>query len=228
MSLQNRPVLIVDDDPDMRALLRKVLENVGLQVSEAESVRQAFEVAKNAAFHLVILDLQMPGEGGLRFLERKLGTSVFRDVPVMVVSAVTDRESVYAAVASGAVDYLIKPFSTAILVQKMRKALKDTEFKVVRFPKEKRPIAYFSVPAEVSKVGETSFLMESSVKISPNSPVQIRSDIFDRAGVKSCVFRTATGESLRGASGQYMMRIHVSGLNETLTKKFLKVKGAGN
>jgi DNA-binding NtrC family response regulator len=226
MGLQNRPVLVVDDDPDMRIVIRKILENAGMRVFEAESVRQALEVADKSPPHLVILDLQMPGEGGLRFLEKKLGNPAFQSVPVMVVSAVTDREAVYSAVVSGAVDYLIKPFSTAILVQKVRKALKDTEFKVVRFAKDKRPKATCLIPAEISKVSETSFLLESSAKLAPNCPIQVQGEIFYRAGIHSCVFRTAMGESLKGASGQYVGRIHVSGLSETLTKKVSRAKGA--
>lgn len=225
MGLQNRPVLVVDDDPDMRIVIRKILENAGMKVFEAESVRHALEIAEKSPPHLVILDLQMPGEGGLRFLEKRLGNPAFQSIPVMVASAVTDREAVYSAIVSGAVDYLIKPFSTAILVQKIRKALKDTEFKVARFPKSTRPKATYSIPAEISKIGETSFLLASSTKLAPNCPIQVQSEIFDRAGVQSCVFRTAPGESLKGAMGQYVVRVHVSGLNETLTKKILKAKG---
>lgn len=228
MGLQNRSVLIVDDDPDMRILIRKILETAGMVVIEAESVRQAFEVAKKSVPHLVILDLQMPGESGLRFLEKKAGFPTFQGIPVMVVSAVTDRESIYSAIASGAADYLIKPFSTSILIQKVRKALKDTEYKVYRFPKDQRPVVQFSVPAQIFKVGETSFLLETSVKIGPNCPIEVQSETFKRAELGPCVFRSAAGESLKSTSGQYVQKIHVSGLSETLTKKLLKIKGANS
>jgi DNA-binding response OmpR family regulator len=225
MSLQNRPVLVVDDDPDMRQLIRKILETAGMKVFEAESVRQALEVADSSTPHLVILDLQMPGEAGFRFFERKLSHPALSNVPVMVVSAVNDRDSVYSAIASGACDYLIKPISTSLLLQKVRKALKDTEYKTVRFSKGQRPVARYSVPGEISKVGETSFLLETSVKLAPNGSIRIQSETLEQAGIDSCIYRTGSAVSMKSVTGQYATRVSVTGLSETLTKKLLKAKG---
>ena len=222
MALQGRQALIVDDDSDMRLLIRKVLESAGMLVAEAGSVKQAFEISEGSSPHLVILDIRMPGEVGFKFLDRRLNHPVMRHVPVIVVSAVSDDRVIYAAMGGGASDYLVKPFAPPALIQKVRKALKDTDFKVVTFKPGSRPSATVFVQAEVTQVAETSFQLETSAKLAPSSRVGIKCEAFSRANLGSYLFQTHSHEAKRAVSGQYISRIDVVGLNETLLKKLKK------
>jgi len=108
--------LIIDDEQQMRRLLRMVLEARGYEVAEAADGHLGLQ---EAAFHrpdVVLLDLGLPGMGGLEVLKRLREWS---DVPVLILS-VRDQESVKVeALENGADDYVTKPFGTAELLARL-------------------------------------------------------------------------------------------------------------
>lgn len=80
-------VLVVDDNPDDRKLLRRILENAGYRVQDAEGGQQAIDKIKNKPPHLVILDIMMPEVDGFVVLENLKGNKITRHIPVVVVTA---------------------------------------------------------------------------------------------------------------------------------------------
>lgn len=108
--------LIIDDEQQMRRLLRMVLESRGYEVCEAAEGQLGLQ---EAAFHrpdVVLLDLGLPGLGGIEVLKRLREWS---DVPVLILS-VRDQESVKVeALEHGADDYVTKPFGTAELLARL-------------------------------------------------------------------------------------------------------------
>ena len=108
--------LIIDDEQQMRRLLRMVLEARGYEVAEAADGQLGLQ---EAAFHrpdVVLLDLGLPGMGGLEVLKRLREWS---DVPVLILS-VRDQESVKVeALENGADDYVTKPFGTAEVLARL-------------------------------------------------------------------------------------------------------------
>lgn len=224
MALKNKLVMVIDDDPDIRTLIRKILENLGVTVIEAEGVEQAFVLAASHAPHLVIVDLQMPGKNGFDFLEQRRHTATFVKVPVLVASSLRAKESIYRAIALGASDYLLKPFNASMLIQKVRKLLKDIDFKTYVFPKNELPRSSFSVGAEVTKVLDTGLMIESPIKVAEASPVQLRSEKLKEHGLSTYFFQTQNEPSVRGVTGRYFSRVNVIGLNESIIKKLRKPK----
>jgi two-component system KDP operon response regulator KdpE len=108
--------LIIDDEQQMRRLLRMVLESRGYEVCEAADGQLGLQ---EAAFHrpdVVLLDLGLPGLGGIEVLKRLREWS---DVPVLILS-VRDQETVKVeALELGADDYVTKPFGTAELLARL-------------------------------------------------------------------------------------------------------------
>ena len=108
--------LIIDDEQQMRRLLRMVLESRGYEVCEASDGQLGLQ---EAAFHrpdVVLLDLGLPGLGGIEVLKRLREWS---DVPVLILS-VRDQETVKVeALELGADDYVTKPFGTAELLARL-------------------------------------------------------------------------------------------------------------
>jgi two-component system KDP operon response regulator KdpE len=108
--------LIIDDEQQMRRLLRMVLESRGYEVCEADEGQRGLQ---EAAFHrpdVVLLDLGLPGLGGLEVLKR---LREWTDVPVLILS-VRDQETVKVeALELGADDYVTKPFGTAELLARL-------------------------------------------------------------------------------------------------------------
>jgi putative two-component system response regulator len=101
-------VLIVDDEPYVREILRRWLEAEGYQCVQAENAENALEVLQAGEFHLLISDIRMPGMSGLEMLVRL--RSLLPDVAVIMVTAVDDRATAVTALELGAYGYVIKPF----------------------------------------------------------------------------------------------------------------------
>ncbi|MDE2384535.1 MAG: sigma-54-dependent Fis family transcriptional regulator [Alphaproteobacteria bacterium] len=109
--MSNR-VLIVEDEPAQRRILEEMVKRFGFEVVTAENGHKALEVlsgSSGSAVNLVILDLMMPGMGGLEFLEKL--EAVRGDLPVIVQTSQGSIETVIKAMRAGADDFVVKPVS---------------------------------------------------------------------------------------------------------------------
>jgi two-component system KDP operon response regulator KdpE len=115
-----KPVaLIIDDEVQIRRLLRVVLEGEDYQVHEAETGQQGLMEIASRRPAIVLLDLGLPDLGGLEVLKRLREWS---EAPVLVLSVRDDEQGKVAALDAGAEDYVTKPFSTPELLARLRAA----------------------------------------------------------------------------------------------------------
>jgi DNA-binding NtrC family response regulator len=114
-------VLVVDDDPEMRALLYDVLKNEGYEVVEAKDGTEAVLALRGRPFDVIVMDKNMPGPSGLDLLPG------FRRVAprsqVIMMTAFGDVPSYMEAVEKGAVEFLFKPFRMEEMKAAITKAL---------------------------------------------------------------------------------------------------------
>ncbi|HLW35789.1 MAG TPA: response regulator [Chthoniobacterales bacterium] len=115
--------LIVDDEVQIRRLLRVALENENYQVHEAETGGQALVEIANRKPAVILLDLGLPDMDGLEVLKRLREWS---EVPVLILSVRDDEEGKVAALDAGADDYVTKPFSSVELLARLRAAQRKT------------------------------------------------------------------------------------------------------
>lgn len=130
-------VLVVDDDSVNRLLLARTLEREGHQVTTAENGQEALQHLRADSFDLVLLDVLMPGMDGFEVLADMQENSDLRRIPVIMISALEDIESVVRGIELGADDYLPKPFNPVLLRARinaglMKKRLDDLERRRVR------------------------------------------------------------------------------------------------
>jgi len=119
-----KPVaLVIDDEVQIRRLLRVVLESADYQVYESETAAQGLTDAATRRPDVVVLDLGLPDSDGVNVLRRLREWS---QVPVIVVSVRDDEEGKVAALDAGADDYVTKPFSSAELLARLRAAQRKT------------------------------------------------------------------------------------------------------
>ncbi len=125
-------ILAVDDNRLNRLKLARGLELQGHSVALAEDGRQALDMLKAEPFDLVLLDILMPELDGYQVLEAMKADSALREIPVIVVSAVDEMDSVVRCIEMGAEDYLPKPFDPVLLKARTgacleKKRLRDQE-----------------------------------------------------------------------------------------------------
>ncbi len=116
-------ILAVDDDTRLRSLLTRFLRESGFMVSAAKGAAEAREMMRQYKFDLLVVDIMMPGESGLEFLEklRKEDT-----VPVILLTAMGASGDRINGLECGADDYLPKPFEPKELVLRIKNILKRT------------------------------------------------------------------------------------------------------
>ena len=114
--------LVVDDSMAARMLLTKILNNLGYEVREAANGREALEViaAEKDTVSLILLDWNMPGINGLDLLKRLRDDPELSSVVVVMVSAESEIDQIAAALEAGANEYVMKPFTKDILVEKLQ------------------------------------------------------------------------------------------------------------
>ena len=120
-------VLVVDDDRLTRLLAREALEGAGLRVREAGDGQEALENAQETAPDLVLLDLNMPHVDGFEALSRLRSSASLLHVPVLVLTARDDPDSVQRAYDLGATDFLAKPIHFQLLPHRVRYVLRAQE-----------------------------------------------------------------------------------------------------
>lgn len=123
--MQNSNVLIVEDDEFNRDLLERRIKQSGFNASCAKDGREALEILENEKFDLMLLDLMMPGIDGIEVLKRVKVNKKYAGLPVIMVSALDDSESITACMQHGATDYITKPFNAVLLRARIESVLKE-------------------------------------------------------------------------------------------------------
>lgn len=122
--MQKHRLLVVDDEWNMRNLIKIYLRNEPVQITEAQNGREAFEFIEREPFDLVILDIMMPDIDGwevCRAIRRK------SNIPILMLTARTDVKDVVRGLNEGADDYLTKPFVPEEFVARVHALLRRTK-----------------------------------------------------------------------------------------------------
>jgi two-component system nitrogen regulation response regulator GlnG len=149
-------VLVADDEPSIRFVLRETLEESGCEVVDVDSGDAALEVLAAGDFQLAFLDIRMPGPSGLELLDRirELGAPT----AVVIITAQNTFENAVEAMKRGALDYLVKPFGLeevkALVAKSLRTRALEEEVHVLR-----REVARQTAPGE-RLVGRSPELLE--------------------------------------------------------------------
>lgn len=128
---KNFKFLVVDDFSTMRRIVRNLLKELGFSsVEEAEDGVAALQKLKNDSFGFVISDWNMPNMDGLALLRNIRADASLKEIPVLMVTAEAKKENIIAAAQAGASGYVVKPFTAAVLEEKLNKIFQNMEAKV--------------------------------------------------------------------------------------------------
>ena len=114
-------VLVVDDEPQIRRIMRTTLTGAGYEVDDAKTGEEALQKIRAFRPDLVLLDINMPGMGGLEVCKAMRADS---NVAIIMLTVRNDESDKVAALDAGADDFVTKPFSTPELLARMRAALR--------------------------------------------------------------------------------------------------------
>ena len=122
MSYKDLTVLIVDDFLTMRRIVRKILRDLDFEdIIEAEDGTAAMDVLKRTRVDLIVSDWNMPRMTGLELLKQVRSTDSIKDTPFLMVTAEAQKENIVEAVKARVSNYIVKPFTAAVLEEKLAK-----------------------------------------------------------------------------------------------------------
>ncbi|SET32312.1 response regulator receiver protein [Nitrosomonas marina] len=128
---KNLKFLVVDDFSTMRRIVRNLLKELGfINVDEAEDGAAALRKLQDGNYDFVVSDWNMPNMDGLTMLQTVRADERLSKIPVLMVTAEAKKENIIAAAQAGASGYIVKPFTAAVLDEKLNKIFQNMESKV--------------------------------------------------------------------------------------------------
>ncbi|MCP4417398.1 MAG: response regulator [Chloroflexi bacterium] len=120
-----KTILLVDDEPNLRYLLRQMLEIGNYEVIEAKDGFDALEKLEEFIPDIMILDVMMPNMDGVTLCKKLRASLKFSKLPIIMLSGKTQHKAVQEGLAAGANQYLCKPITIRELIQNVRELLPD-------------------------------------------------------------------------------------------------------
>ncbi|MBI2870441.1 MAG: response regulator [Candidatus Omnitrophica bacterium] len=118
-----KKILVVEDEPHIRMSMEARLKANGYVVVTAENGQEGCEKAKTEKPDLILMDVMMPGLDGYQALAKLKEGDKTKTIPVIMLTARAQPEDVEKAGTGGATDYVVKPFTPATLLEKIKKAI---------------------------------------------------------------------------------------------------------
>jgi two-component system response regulator AtoC len=210
-------ILVADDDPTIRANLATLLESEGYRVTEAADGRQAAERWNDRDVSLVLLDLKMPGAGGLELLGE------FQDrldeTPTIVITAFGGSQAAIEAMKLGAYDYITKPFDLDEVLFTVRRALTQQALAAqVRALADERPAETPGRDEEL--VGRTAAMLEVFKTIGRLASTEETVLILGESGTGKELVTNAIHANSRRA-GRPLVKVNSAALSPTLLESEL-------
>lgn len=115
-------LLVIEDEPDMARLIRYTLQRAGYEVHCTPTVGEALELIEHIGLpHMAIVDLMLPEVGGFEFCRR---VQEFSDLPILIISAIHDKDTIVRGIRLYAEDYITKPFDPQELLARVERVLR--------------------------------------------------------------------------------------------------------
>ena len=169
-------ILVVDDDEEIRELVKQFLNKNNYLVTTAKNAEDALEKVKIIKFDLIVLDIMMPGKSGLEFTnenKKKL------DTPIILLTAKGETSDRIEGLEIGADDYLAKPFEPKELILRIKNILNKTKFE-----NSKRVIEFGSIKIDLNKLfiyrNQQSLKINNTEKIILEKMINSPGKIFQR------------------------------------------------
>ena len=226
--MSTAPVLVVDDDPKIVTLVRTYLEREGYQVVTAGDGRAALAAVGAAQPRLIVLDLMLPELDGLALMRIVRERS---EVPIIILSARGSAADRVYGINEGADDYLVKPFSPAELVVRVKAVLRRTEGAPGR-PKDRGTVRHADLAIDLDRLevrrGDRPIALTAAEFRLLTALVQADGRVLTRQVLLDALYGPVQGDALERTIDVHVGRLRDK-LGETLDnpRYIATVRGAG-
>jgi two-component system, chemotaxis family, chemotaxis protein CheY len=205
-------VLLVDDNPSDRKIVKLVAEKNGYLATEAADGFQAQEAMNELKFTLFIVDLQMPRMPGLQLVKRIRGQADHKSTPILIMSGRNRPVDVHSAVQTGATDYIVKPMDIQVLEEKIVRLSngRSQDWKRYEIPEASRSsqVSLFMSTLTVNEIGAE---VTSSIPLPVGFSFMYNLDILASKGLKNILGKV---EKVSRQNQDYLYSVQFIGLTE--------------
>lgn len=202
-------ILAVDDDPEVRILTRRALEKAGYEVWSAASGEEALEIVNDRGLpHLAVIDIQLPGVDGFG-LSRQI--QQISDVPIILLTVITEKETVVSAIEDFAEDYLTKPFDPNELVARVGRVLR----RIGDFSYTFQPLLRIDDRLSVDFVRQRAVVDDRPVPLTPTE-TKLLYILIRKAGKTVSTDQILTRLWQKEESDENTLRVHVHRLRQKI------------
>lgn len=181
--LKNKTILAVDDDGDILKILERIVKGGGFEILLAQSPEEARKILAEKIPHLILTDLNMEPESGQSFIGSIRKERKYDYIPIIVLSAVNEFNSVKKVLGLGVTDYVIKPLNPSMLLRKIKKALLHQDFVHWDVPETVTKKLTVRLPANITSIGESRFQVTGPFKLASSAKIKINSEEMARNGI---------------------------------------------
>ena len=153
--MNDKTILVVDDEPAIRDMISTALDVAGFNCLQAENAQQAHAMIIDEKPDLVLLDWMMPGTSGVELIRRLQRDELTKNVPVIMLTAKTNEDNIVQGLEVGADDYITKPFSPRALIARINAVLRRAEPALPQEPIEVDRLLFDPISHRVSISGQT-------------------------------------------------------------------------
>lgn len=218
MSLKGKNILVIDDDENLRFVVRNIVESVGANVTEAGSVADAWKIICQAPPHLIISDINMPDASGFDLVQKINEHGFLDNMPVMFVSGYAENYVIQTALSLGVHDFIVKPFTTNTLLRKVRKKLFQKSNLQYIFPIDAPMEIEALLDAELIHIRETGARIQGLVKLKMEEEVSANCPVFDGLNIR---LKVAPSLKRYSIASSYLNDVTFTGIDE---KGALKIR----
>lgn len=216
-----KEILVIDDDPDVQIYLKKILENAGFKFSQALDVQEGISKIQEVVPHLVLLDYRLQEDVGFKIIQFMKKVPAFRNIPIIMMSATINKKLIIKSIEAGATEFIAKPLQAPMLIQRLKKILKDFALPIIHLGENN--LAQATSVGDIIKINELGFFLQSSIKLAKGAKLQVKSDFLKTMGASPCLTETQT-EAIVANPGVYRNEVRFRGMDEKTARKIRNIK----
>lgn len=218
MAIKDKIILIIDDDPEIIKLLSKIFEVLGVVVCSAQNLTEAKKILLSKIPHLIFLDINLGQENGLDYIKYLNSLPFCKSIPVIVFSGVSDKKILEEARRCRPADIIEKPIVASLLIQKVRKFLKESGSIQIVFEDYQNNPQLLTVKGEILKINEEYIEVKSNVKIFSSTYLKLKSPLCEKIGFTDGKF--ISGDFVISSDiGSYLNRFYYVGASDIVFQK---------
>jgi len=222
MARKSKVILIVDDDPDMRAYLNKLLISMGHEVYEAGNTRTALKLVQEVVPHLILLDINLDEESGFNMIGQVRKFDQYHRIKILMISSLSSKKAIDLSKKLGTDGYLIKPINNTTLSTTLKKMGPELVFPEARNIHSEYSQLTARFLGSLTKISEVSVILRSKIKFREKRKIFIESPFLRKFDLEKT--QLIIQEFSKDVTpGTYDTKIQLIGLNDNNLKNIRKL-----